>query len=82
MAPQKLNKNELYISVHTAPIFFMRHGIIVENIVLTFTKCFLHFQPPDTLQMFDENEICIFTTSAVSLQNFFLILYYYFFFLL
>lgn len=63
---QKLDENELYINVHYALILSMRHGIIIENLVLTFKKCFLHFQPPDTLQIFDENEICMLTTSAVS----------------
>lgn len=62
---RKIKKDELYISVHAAPILSMRHGIVVENLVLTFTKCFLHFQPPDTLEILDENESCMFTTSAV-----------------
>uniref|UniRef100_A0A915DHX3 Small ribosomal subunit protein uS12 n=1 Tax=Ditylenchus dipsaci TaxID=166011 RepID=A0A915DHX3_9BILA len=54
------------VSVHTAPILSIRHGMVVENLHLTFTKSVLCYDPPDCLRILDEQDNCMFTTQAVS----------------
>ncbi|KAI1713885.1 rhoGEF domain-containing protein [Ditylenchus destructor] len=52
------------VSVHVATILTIRHGIVVENLQLTFTKSILLFESPNSLRVLDEHENCLFTTQA------------------